>query len=229
MTPDELRAQLEEDLTWRMDEIRFFQNIEGKLDELERDQFRRSLILIVYSHFEGFCKLAFTTYSVAITAEQLSCFKADAAIVAATLDEVFKALRNPESKSDFFRDSAPDDGKLHVLAREIEFVQRARSAMRAVVSIPESAVDMESNLKPVVLRKNLFRLGLKLDSLKEHEGSIHKLLNYRNNIAHGSSKAGISAKEYEVLRDAVSSLMNGVLHLVYEAFVGKLYLNARPS
>jgi HEPN superfamily RiboL-PSP-like protein len=48
---------------------------------------------------------------------------------------------------------------------------------------------VESNLKPVVLRKILFRLGFPPETFASHEGTIHRLVNRRNNIAHGLSAA----------------------------------------
>ena len=182
------------------------------------------LVLILYAHFEGFCKFSLLSYVDAINQEEISCFKASPPIVAASLHEILKGLKNPESKSDLFRHAAPDDRKLHSYARDLEFIEHAREIMRSVMRIPDSTVDTESNLKPVVLKKNLFRLGLEIDTLNDHEGTIGKLLGLRNNIAHGASKNGIALEEYEKLRDSAFKVMSAVLHVVYDAFIGKAYI-----
>lgn len=224
MTPLEMREQLEEELTWRREEIAFFQNVGARIEEEDRDRYRRSLVLMLYAHFEGFCKFALLTYVNAINQESVSCFRATPEIVGATLSEALKALRNPQSKSDVFRNTAPDDTKLHMLAREVEFIERAREVMRMKIVIPDSAVDMESNLKPVVLKKNLYRLGLNVDRLSSHSGFIERLLGMRNKISHGQSRAGITPAQYGEVKDAAYRVMDGVLHAVYESFLEKKYM-----
>lgn len=224
MTPYDLRSQLEEDLSWRHEEIIFFQNIGSSLSAEEWNRYRRSLVLIVYAHFEGFCKVALSAYLNAVNQEMVSCFRAAPAVIAASFHELFKALKNPESKNDFFRNAAPDDRKLHSFSRDLEFIERAREIMRSVMQIPDAAVDMESNLKPVVLKKNLYRLGLDVKILDGHETAIGKLLWLRNNIAHGASKNGISLNDYEEVKTSAFKVMNSVLHIVYDSFVEKAYI-----
>jgi hypothetical protein len=84
MNLPDLSAQLESELAWRQDEIRFFQNrgtILLKADE--QDQYRRAVVLVLYAHFEGFCKFAFDLYRTAINGEQIACSEASPAIAAA--------------------------------------------------------------------------------------------------------------------------------------------------
>ena len=46
------------------------------------------------------------------------------------------------------------------------------------VDIPaDKVVDPESNLKPDVIRKTLFRLGFQHDTFHPHEATVHQLLN----------------------------------------------------
>lgn len=63
MTPDEFRAELEEELRWRQEELAFFKNQLGDIVlESDADRYRKSLVLILYSHFEGYVKIALQTY-----------------------------------------------------------------------------------------------------------------------------------------------------------------------
>ncbi len=226
MTPLDLRTQLENELSWRYEEIVFFQNILYGLNSDNQNQYRRSLVLIVYAHFEGFCKFALCGYLAAVNQERVSCFRAVPEIAAASMHDIFKALKDPQSKSDLFRRSAPDDRKLHAYARDVEFVEKAKSVMRSIIEIPESAVDTESNLKPVVLRKNLFRLGLDVDGLSEHEGTIDKLLGVRNGVAHGAIRGGVQEKDYSEFRESAFAVMNAILQAVHKSFSDKKYLRA---
>lgn len=79
----------------------------------------------------------------------------------------------------------PDDAALHMAWREQEFVQQIESLMATPVEIPDSVVSSESNLSAMVLKKNMYRLGLPFDSVDGHGGAIGKLLGKRNQIAHG--------------------------------------------
>ena len=86
-----------------------------------------------------------------------------------------------------------------------------------------------SNLKPAVLRKNLFRLGLALDTFEAVEGQINRLLSSRNKIVHGESKSGVSLKFYEELRDAVYSVMQNITMEVTKAIIERKFLRTAAA
>lgn len=225
MNLENLWAEIEAEQSWRMNEIRFFQNqASGISNGQEQDQFRRAIILVVYAHFEGFCKFAFSLYVNTINAESIRCGEANIAIAAASLSDLFKNLRNPDMKTDFFRNSLPDDTQLHTFFRDKEFVENSYSFLERIVNIPENFVDTESNLKPVVLRKNLFKLGFQHDLFEPIEGSIHQLLNIRNKISHGELKDGISIDKYNELRDAAINVMNVVKSNIMSALQQRNFL-----
>lgn len=211
MNLPDLRAQIEAEQAWRRDEILFFQN-QGSLLALAgaRDKFRRALVVLLYSHFEGFCKFALQVYVDAVNQTGISCGEANYALAAASLSDLFAALRDPNRKCDEFRNLLPDDSYLHRFARDREFIERSSRFEGRRLKVPDDIVDTESNLKPVVLRKILFRLGLNHENFKSFEGDIHKLLNCRNKIAHGESRAGVSQNDYETLRNAVFRIMDGI-------------------
>lgn len=221
-----LWAQIEQEQTWRTDEVRFFDNLVSKVSESEKDRFRRANVLLLYAHYEGFCKFAFTLYVDAINAEGLKCSNVTYALAASALDSVFRELRNPESKAVEFKSVAPEDKKLHVFARDREFLSKVSNFASRNLTIPDTVVDTESNLKPVVLRKNLFRLGFNHDSLQFLEGYIHLLLQVRNEIAHGAHGIGIVAGKYDRVRDATFEVMNQIKRFVMDALTQKTYLRA---
>lgn len=224
----EVRAELEKDRAWRQDEIRFFQNCAAKFDtEQEQPRFNRALILLLYAHFEGFCKFAFTLYINEVNKLGLLRGQANYSLTASSLSDLFGALRNPSSKCAEFKNSLPDDSKLHLFARDREFVERVADFMSCPMIIPETVVDTESNLKPVVLRKNLFRLGFRHDQFLDLEGEINRLLEYRNKIAHGAAQFGIEQNTYEALRCATDKIMTQVTIDIMEALQHKAYL--RPD
>jgi hypothetical protein len=225
MNLENLWAEIEAEQAWRIDEIRFFQNqLVHLTDEGEKERFRRALVLLLYAHFEGFCKFALLHYVSAVNSTGITCREANNALVAASLAEMFQELRNPDKKSSIFRADLPDDAKLHRFARDREFVERAADFYSTNVNIPDGVVDTESNLKPIVLRKNLYRLGFQHDQFETIEGKIHWLLEDRNKISHGELKSGVQVTRYEKLREAAFLIMNTIKSDVMRALENKEYL-----
>lgn len=70
----EVRAELEEELTHRLDEIRFFRNQLDEIDAVdEKERYCKCLIVMLYAHFEGFWKAAFSIYLNVINQENIKC------------------------------------------------------------------------------------------------------------------------------------------------------------
>lgn len=229
MNLPDLNAQLESELAWRQEEIRFFQNRGATLKEEEQDQYRRAVILVLYAHFEGFCKFAFDLYRTAINNEKIACQDASPAIAAAGWARLFKELREPNTKCIEFKHALPDDSKLHRFARDREFMERTVEFGRLDVTIPDDFVDTESNLKPVVLRKILYRLGLPYDQFSQHEGKISRLLRVRNEIGHGEMRSGVNATEYGELRGIVFGVMEAIKRQVLESLRQNHFLRPMGS
>lgn len=225
MNITELWAEIETEQAWRVDEIRFFQNQLIYINsENKKDQYRRALVLILYAHFEAFCKFAFAHYLKTINTSNLKCNKTNFAIAASSLSDVFMALRNPEKKSDIFKRALPDDSKLHRFSRDREFLERISEIGNLNVSLDDKIIDTESNLKPVVLQKILYRLGLPHNKFDNLSSQINKLLNYRNKIAHGEMKTGIPKKEYDSLREDVFFIIDEIKREIMSAIKNREYL-----
>lgn len=224
-----LRAELEQDMKWRFDEIRYLQNIGSFVSSPEdRKRYQRSLVVMLYAHFEGFCKFSFTLYVNAVNSANITCGEANYAIAASSLHDLFTALRDPSGKCPEFRNTLPDDTKLHRLAREREFVEKTDLFLRRPIKIPDDAIDLESNVTPKVLSKNLYQIGLPHDLFKGQTGDINKLLNYRNNIAHGEAIT-IGNDDYFKLRDMVFRLMEEVTVATIQALSNQDYLRPQPA
>jgi hypothetical protein len=225
-TIEDLRAEIESEYSWRLDELRFFENVLADLKTgTQRDQYRRALVLLLYAHFEGFCSFALRLFVRAANDAQITCSEATPAIAAAALADVLAALRDPNKKCPLFKHVFPDDTKLHKFARDIEFVERSSEIGARPVRIPDWVVDTESNLQPAVLRKNLFRLGLPHDLFASLEGQIHRLLQMRNGISHGMQKSGVDERTYGELRGAVRQVFEAVKTEVMAALTRHAYLS----
>ncbi|GIO70069.1 MAE_28990/MAE_18760 family HEPN-like nuclease [Paenibacillus sp. FSL M7-1455] len=218
-------AQIEEELTWRTEELRFLTNqLSNMTDEQDKKKYRKSLVVMLYSYYEGFCKAAFQIYVNTINKSNLTRDSVNEYITTASLNEVFLTYHNESKKSPYFNKELPDDSKLHRFSRQVDFIKAMNNIWEGIVEIPESIVDTESNLKPVVLRKILYRLGFNHEGFKEYEGQINLLLERRNNVAHGVQKEGIDKEKYEVIEKAALNIMNQLKKLVIDALIYKSYL-----
>ncbi len=95
----DIRAELEDELEWRLEEMRFFKNQLADLrTKAQRDRHRRALVVMLYSHFEGVWKAAFSIYVKAISAEGVLCKDATHSLVVASLFDLFAGLSDHRKK-----------------------------------------------------------------------------------------------------------------------------------
>ena len=221
----DIRAQIEEEITWRSDEIRFLKNQLSNIQkETEKEKYRKSLVVMLYSHYEGFSKTIFQIYINEINKESIKRLEANYYIATASLNEIFKLYDSRDKKNKFFKKPLPNDEKLHHYSRQVDFLEKIDDIWNETVVLPDDIVDTESNLKPIVLRKLLFRLGFAHDRFVSYEGLIEQLLNKRNNVAHGSLKEGIKERDYQKIEDATFKVMDELKKLLMNALQNKLYL-----
>ena len=164
----------------------------------------------------------------AIDEGRLKCCEVQPSLATAALNDLFKAFRNPDHGKSFLPKALQSVSELRSLAIERAFVENAWDFGQKIASIPEDFVDMESNLKPMVLRKNLFRLGLPHDLFDKIENSIHRLLNYRNTVAHGSRLTGFDESEYSDLEQAVVQIMDELRETIIAAIANQSF-RLKPS
>lgn len=223
---DELRSEIEEERAWRERELRILRNqLQLLASEDERRIARKALVVMLYAHFEGTFKSILSIYINKLNSLNLTVSRVDCSLGAASLFDVFHALRDPNRKCDEFRKELPDDSALHRFARDKEFIEIAWTiATRPLRLDPDVVVDTESNLKPVVLRKILFRLGLDPKLAKPWEGSINQLLNRRNDVAHGTAKAGLDERDYANLEQAVVLVIDELVRTLTAVVANEEYL-----
>ncbi|MGJ0621061.1 MAG: MAE_28990/MAE_18760 family HEPN-like nuclease [Methylocystis sp.] len=214
-SPDDLFQDLESDRLQREAELRLIENFASRAEvEAERNMLLRSLVLLTYAHLEGFCKFALLAYAGSVNALAVPCREAAFPVLAASLGDIFAALRNPNSKAPEFRSNLPDDGELHMLWRERTFVESYEAILCRSIEIPDRVIDTKANLNTVVLKRNLYQLGLDYPAVERHRGAIDRLLNVRNAIAHGDALRVPSPehmREYTVaVFDVMQFVQNGV-------------------
>lgn len=186
-------------------------------------QFRRALVVMLYAHYEGFCKFALIQYVKAVNTAAIRCEEAIPAIVAGAWAKVFTAMETGDQKSSIFRSKLPDDRQLHRFARRRDFVEQFVDFAQQAAQISEDTVDTESNLWPIVMQKNLYLLGLDHQAFSEHDGIVSHLIQRRNNIAHGADRKGLTAREYSDLESAIFKIMDDLMDIVMDAIQQEKY------
>lgn len=221
---DELRAVLEGELAWRQEELAFFRNqLNGILEE-NRDKYRKSLVLILYSHMEGYIKICLQTYIQYINSQELKRKDVDTGLMVASMHKEFVAYENLDRKCEIFRKELPNDARLHRLYRRVNFMEMVGDFKEKELDIDDQIIDTESNLWYIVLQKNLYKVGLPVDLFYEYQKDINALVNRRNSIAHGSFKSGVTEKEYSNWEHKVSDILSGITRLVYDYASKQKYL-----
>ena len=224
MTADEFRAALEAELAWRQEELAFFKNQLNEISEEEKNKYRKSLVLILYSHMEGYIKICLQTYIQYINSQELSRKDVKTGLIVASMYKEFIAYENLERKSEFFRKELPDDTRLHRLYRRVDFMEKVDDFKEKKLNIEDQIIDTESNLWYIVLQKNLYKVGLPIDLFDGYQSAIDALVNRRNSIAHGNFRSGVTAEEFSMWETKVSDVLSGVTRLLYDYANNKKYL-----
>ena len=226
-----VREEIELDREWREAELRLLRNRIAYIDdESQQKTARKALVVMLYAHFEGLCRSLLNIYVKELNSLGILAADAHSALVASAHSDVFFALRDPQRKCDLFRRSLPDDTALHRYARDREFVENAADfGVRPIVLDPDKIIDTEENLKPIVLKKILFRLGLSPNLVDPWTSTIQELLKRRNDVAHGTARQGIDARDYNELEQAVWGVVDGLVSVVSSAVIEQQYLSPTSS
>lgn len=224
MTADELRAALETELAWRQEELAFFKNQLNEVEERNKNKYRKSLVLILYSHMEGYIKIGLQTYIQYINSQGLNRRDVNTGLMVASMHKEFIAYENMERKSEFFRRALPDDTRLHRLYRRVDFMEKMENFKEQELVIDDQIIDTESNLWYIVLQKNLYKIGLPVDLFDDYRSDIDALVNRRNSIAHGNFKSGVTDTEFSNWERKVSEILEGITRLLYDYAKNRRYL-----
>lgn len=226
MTSNELRDTLETELAWRQEEMAFFENQLNNIPEDYKDKYRKSLVLILYSHMEGFIKISLQIYIEYINSKQLKRKDVQTGLMVASMHKEFLAYENLDRKNKIFHRALPEDTQLHRLYRRVDFMDEIGNFKEQILSIDDQIIDTESNLWYIVLQKNLYKVGIPVDLFDEYKNDIDALVNRRNSIAHGNSRAGVTEREFFNWKLKVSRVLSGVTRLLYDYAHNGRYLRS---
>lgn len=223
MTTSDFTAQLDGELAWRTAEVNALKGAIALAPAASQDDLRKSLILVLYSHLEGFCVFALRHYVEAINDASIVCGDASPAVLAGAWEELFQAVLHGDKKCEVFGQRLPDDRGLHSHWRRRHFVEEIRTLEAGRVKLSEKVINAESNLKPVVLQRNMFVLGLDHTFVTAHEGTLNRFLGKRNRIAHGEERRGIAEREYQEYETLVQRICRDLIDFLTVAHRTQLF------
>jgi hypothetical protein len=219
MTQDDFVAELYRGYDWHFDEVRRLKNLFANIDDEKlQSEYRKSLVLVLYAHFEGFCVFALQHYLAAINRAGINCDMAVSAILAGSWEPIFNAMEHGDQKCRIFSHSLPNDPGLHRHWRRRHFIEEMDRLLARPVSIPENTIDAQSNLNATVLQRNLFLLGLDHHFVDPHTETIHNLLGRRNRIAHGDDRRGVPSLDYDGYDSSVFVICYQLIEMLADAF-----------
>lgn len=217
-------------MSWRLEDLAFFKNqLNNIAAETEKEKYRKSLVLILYSHMEGYIKIALQTYIKYINSQGLLRKDVIPGLMAASMNIEFNAYDNLDRKCTVFHNPLPEDSTLHRFSRRVGFLESLDDFKEAPLIIEDSVINTESNLRYVVLQKNLYKLGLPVAMFEQHKTDIDALVNRRNSIAHGDSRSGVNEREFENWEEKTYRVMTDITILLYRYANRKQYLHGSPA
>ncbi len=171
-TVEQLNEKLSEDLIWRKKELSEVEKLVNRKDVSpeKHNLFIRSGICILYSHWEGFIKLAANAYVDYVRLQKLRYEELSSNFLALAMKDKLKEVKETNKPSLYIP-----------ICNFLMFELNNRS------SLPEDAISTESNLSSEVLKKITSILGINFSDYSDNSKLIdEKLLKQRNEIAHGN-------------------------------------------
>ncbi|HFK5797946.1 TPA: MAE_28990/MAE_18760 family HEPN-like nuclease [Enterobacter hormaechei subsp. oharae] len=225
MESSDFQTQLQTEMLWRETEIRGLNNIIEQLtNDATKNMVRRATICLLYAHVEGFVKFSFKLYIDAINSMDLECSKVKSVLTAAVYYVDFMKIDNPDKKNKIFKKVLADDSHLHRIYRYEEFFERITDVFNQKIKIEDGYINTEGNVGKEVLQKLLYQVGLPHTLLDRVIGPLTRLMNKRNNIAHGTDKSFIADNEFNTFYKCCLEIMSELSRVLYLAYQNRDFL-----
>lgn len=230
MTKEDLRSAMETELAWRQEELAFLKNQLSNIhEEVQQDKYRKSLVLMLYSHFEGFVKICLLSYIQYVNSLHLKRESFNERLIASSMNREFNAYDNNDEKCNIFKKKLPEDKRLHRFYRRVNLLEELDEFKQSDLLISDETIDTESNLWYIVLQKNLYKVGLPIDLFDDLSRDIDALVNRRNSIAHGTERAGVKESEYLKWEIKTYKVMEEIIKCIYYNVCHEKYLKMNQA
>jgi len=206
--PD-LGTILEEELTWREAELASLKLLvldspRGSVRELS---LLRALWIMLYAHYEGFCKFAWDFYLENVervgVAREVCCVP----IARFSLAKRFSEVRGDTSVESLWSVCTTHFGEW--MKEQLGF---------------EIHLETKSNLWPNLLKENSAAVDLPFAMVDKNELKLKALVSRRNDIAHGKKMVVATLEDYKPYEDAALLVMHELAVAVLDCLERKTYL-----
>jgi hypothetical protein len=193
-TEEQLSNRLATDLAWRKKELSAMKSlIEAKnVSDQRHKVLVRSGVCILYSHWEGFVKLAANSYLEYVISKKLTYQELSSNFLALAMKEKLKEAKETHKPS------------LYIPVCEF-FISELNQ--RSILPKPKDVISTASNLSSEILKEITYILGIDFSIYSTKSVLIDtKLLKTRNEIAHGEDSVFDRAEYLEVHREIIGML-----------------------
>jgi len=193
-TPEQLIDRLANDLAWRKKELSAMKSlIEAKnVSDQRHKVLVRSGVCILYSHWEGFVKLAANSYLEYVISQKLTYQKLSSNFLALAMKEKLKKAKETHKPS------------LYIPVCEF-FISELNQ--RSILPKPKDVISTGSNLNSEILKEITYILGIDFSIYSTKSPLIDtQLLKTRNEIAHGEDSVFDRDEYLELHRDIIGML-----------------------
>jgi len=213
-TAEELSNKLSEDLAWRKKELSAIKSlVETRTFSTEKHNVLvRSGICILYSHWEGFIKLAANSYLEYIRSKKLTYKQLSSNFLALAMKEKLKEAKETNKPS------------LYIPVCEFFL-----SDLNQRCSLPKDVISTVSNLSSEILKEITAVLGIDFRFYSTKSNLIdEQLLKPRNEIAHGEHSL-VDREEYIELHQEVIAMLEAFRNQIENASIQKNFLRNQPT
>ena len=214
-TEDQLSDRLATDLAWRKKELSAMKSlIESKnVSDHKHKALVRSGVCILYSHWEGFVKLAAKSYLEYVISKRLMYQERSSNFLALAMKEKLKDAKETHKPS------------LYIPVCEF-FLSELNQ--RCILPKPKDVISTASNLSSEILKEITYILGIDFSIYSTKSVLIDtKLLKTRNEIAHGNYSV-FDRDEYLELHREVIEMLDIFRNQIENAAIQKKFRRNSP-
>ncbi|HAQ41994.1 MAG TPA: hypothetical protein DCM73_14955 [Clostridiales bacterium] len=211
---DLLKDQLDNEITWRTDELSIIKTLPylHAFSEKQKTVFQKYSIPAIYSLWEGFVVSSISIYIREINKLNINPHELDINILVHDIDCKLN-LNNP---------------RVH-FEKKITFVNTFIEHIKSSNISISSTLPTESNVNYKVICKILTRVNLPALAEDVFQKKLDKLLRIRNHFAHGENSITVDDKLIAELIELVIHLMHEICNIILDGYNNRLFLRIMPK
>lgn len=212
------QTELEDDLDWRLAELAALklQAARAPSESILQNALLRSLVAMLYAHYEGYCKSAIRIYLREVKVSGIKRADCKERLVTFSLQKTFREAKSYTTDQcwEFYTkilDQMLQDGLDYDVDKHAEI-----------------ALVGESNMYPADLKANLEYACLPQTEVDNHEQLLKSLVGRRNGIAHGRKMLVTNLAAFEELENAATSAMYDITYSIIASLENEDYRKTVP-